>query len=65
MVRLRICRISYRLEQALGEVAVDAPVAHAVGIGQGAARDVDAQSFVIALEGLRLKAGLDVAQTLV
>jgi hypothetical protein len=52
-------------DQALSEVAVNAPVACGVGIGQGVARDqVAAQAHVIELGGLGAKARFDVAQTL-
>src|ERR1019366_7025965 len=51
-------------DQALSEGGVDAPVAHLVRIGQGAARDPTAYPHVIELVALRSEAGLDVAQAL-
>jgi hypothetical protein len=50
--------------QGLGELAVQAPVAPLVGIGQIAAREIAAQSEVIRLGGVRFETGLDVPQTL-
>ena len=51
-------------DQALGEVGVDAPVAHVVGIGQRIARHRGANAQVVELGALRAQAGFDVAQTL-
>ncbi len=44
--------------------AVDAPVAHLVGVGQGAARDPTANAEVIQLRYLRAQTGFDIAQAL-
>ncbi len=51
-----------RLDQAEGEVLVNAPVARLVGVGQGAAGDATTNAQVIELGGMRAQAGLDVAQ---
>ena len=51
-------------DQTLCEVAVDAPVASCVGVGQGVARHDAADTQVIELGGLRAQTGFDVAQTL-
>ena len=53
-----------RADQALREVAVDAPIARRVGIGQRVARDRAAKSQVIELGALRTQTRLDVAQAL-
>src|SRR5208337_1046216 len=50
--------------QGLGELAVQAPVASLVGIGQIAAREVAAQSQVICLGCVRFQTRLDVPQAL-
>ena len=50
--------------QRLGELAVQAPVAALVGIGQIAAREVAAQSEVIRFGGMRFETRLDVPQAL-
>ena len=51
-------------DQALGEVGVDAPIAHGVGIGQRVARHRRAHAEVVELGLLRAQARLDVAQAL-
>jgi len=51
-------------DQALGEVGVDAPVAHRVRIGQCIARHRRANPEVIKLGVLGAQAGFDVAQAL-
>ena len=51
-------------DQALGEVAVDAPVASCVGVGQGVARHRAAETQVIKFGGLSTQTGFDVAQAL-
>jgi hypothetical protein len=51
-------------DQALREIAKDAPVAMFVGIGQGTARDPAANAHVVELGSLDSQTGLDVAQTL-
>ncbi len=50
--------------QPLGELGIDAPVAHGVGVGERIARDRRAQPHVVELLGLHPQAGLDVAQAL-
>ena len=50
--------------ERLGQVGVDAPVAHRVRIGQGIAGDAAADAHVIELALLRSQARFDVAQAL-
>jgi hypothetical protein len=52
------------LDQGLGEIGVDAPVAYFVGIGQRLARDRTADAHVVELVALRTQTGLDIAQAL-
>lgn len=52
------------VDQGLGEVGVDAPVAHLVGVGQGVARHLCADPHVIELALLGPQAHFDVAQAL-
>ena len=51
-------------DQGLGEVGIDAPVAHLVGIGQGIARDPTVDPHVVELPALGAKASLDIPQAL-
>ena len=44
------------MDEALGEVGMDAPVARPVGVGQGVSRDACGKSHVIELAGLRPQA---------
>ena len=52
------------MDEALGEVGVDAPIALFVGIGQGAARHGAPDAHVVELGALGAQAGFDVAQAL-
>src|SRR5271157_2603765 len=51
-------------DEVLGEVGVDAPVAHGVGVRQGVAGNRAAETQMVELEGLRAKTRFDVAQAL-
>ena len=51
-------------DQVLGEVGIDAPVAHGVGIGQRVAGDVAAETQMVELGRLRTKASFNIAQAL-
>lgn len=53
-----------RLDQGIGKVGVDAPVAHLVGVGQVVAGYRRADAHVIELALLGTQAGFDVPQTL-
>jgi hypothetical protein len=55
---------SGRVDQCLGEIGIDAPVAHLVGVGQSVARHRCADPHVIELALLGPQADLDVAQAL-
>ena len=48
--------------QDLGEIGIDPPVARLVGVGQGGARDVAAESHVVELGAKRTQARFDIAQ---
>ena len=48
--------------QDLGEIGIDPPVARLVGVGQGGARDVAAESHVVELSAKRTQARFDIAQ---
>ena len=50
-------------DQDLGEVAIDSPVAHLVGIGERGARYSTAETHVIELGLLSAQTGLDIAET--
>ena len=52
------------VDQALSEIGIDAPVAHAIGVGQRVARDDRPQPQVIELGSLRTQTRFDVAQAL-
>jgi len=52
------------VDQRLGEVRVDAPVAPHVGVGQGVARHAAADAHVVELVAVGAQADLDVAQAL-
>ena len=47
-------------DEVLGEVGVDAPVAHGVGVRQGVAGNRAAETQMVELEGLRAKTRFDV-----
>jgi hypothetical protein len=51
-------------DERLGEVSVDAPIAHLVGVGERVTSDRGAQPHVVQLGALRPQAGFDVAQAL-
>lgn len=51
-------------DEDLREVAVDAPVARAIGVGQRAPRNASAKAGVIQLRSQRTQAGFDVAEAL-
>ena len=50
------------MEEGLGEVGIDVPVAGLVGVGQGVARDGAAKAQVIEFVVLRTQAGFDIPQ---
>ena len=50
--------------EALGEVAVDAPIARCVGVGQSVAGDIAADAEMIELRLVCPRAGFDIAQAL-
>lgn len=52
-----------RLDQAEGEVLLNAPVAGLVGVGKGTACDTATNPQMIELGRLRMQAGFDIAQT--
>lgn len=51
-------------DQHMGEVGVDSPVAHLIGVGQGVARNLTANAHVIELGGLGSQTRFDVSETL-
>src|SRR5262252_8158283 len=51
-------------DQALREVAVDAPIAPCVGVGESVAGYIAANAEMIELRTVRSQAGLDIAQAL-
>ena len=55
---------SRRMDEALREVGMDAPVPDLIGIGQGVARDAAVEPHVIQFRRLRTQAGLNVTQAL-
>jgi hypothetical protein len=57
-------KLARNADQALGEVGIDAPVAHRVGVGQGVPRHRAAKAHVVQLGCLTAQAGFDVAQAL-
>ena len=50
-------------DQHLGKVLVDSPVAHLVGVSQGVARDLAANTHVVELVPSSSQTGLDVPET--
>jgi len=50
------------VDEGLGEIGVDAPIAPFVGIGQGGAGDMSPDAHVVELALPGAKAGLDIAQ---
>ncbi len=57
-------QLSCRVDQSLGEVRIDSPVASFVGIRQGVSGHTVLDAHVSELGGLRPQTGFDVAQTL-
>ena len=49
-------------DEHLGEIGIDAPISHLVGIGQGVARDLAAKTHVVKLGLGHAQADLDVPQ---
>ena len=56
-------KFASRVDQSLGKVAENTPVARLVGIGERGAGDVTTRAHVIELRLLRPQAGFDIAQT--
>lgn len=52
------------LDQRLGKIGVDAPVAFFVGFGQGAAGDIGSNAHMVERVALGFEAGFDIAQAL-
>lgn len=62
--RLLAVKAAGRLDQHLGEVGVDSPVAHLIGMGQSVAGDLTADAHVIKFGGLGSQTRFDVSETL-